>query len=93
MHPPNQKQEILILGAGPAGMAAAMELYKKNIPFELIEKNNRVGGLARTLDFGEFRTDIGPHRFFSKNRYLYDFIEGLLGEEWMLVPRFYPRFW
>lgn len=69
-------------------MAAAMELYKKDIPFEVVEKNDRVGGLARTIEFGEFRTDIGPHRFFSKNQYLYSFIEELLGEEWILVNRF-----
>ncbi|MBM3282108.1 MAG: hypothetical protein FJY86_02080 [Candidatus Diapherotrites archaeon] len=79
---------VLILGAGPSGMAAGMELYKKNISFEFVEKNNQVGGLARTMEFGGFKTDIGPHRFFSKNQYLYTFIEELLGEKWILVNRF-----
>jgi protoporphyrinogen oxidase len=32
-------------------------------------------------------TSDGPHRFFSKNKYLYDFIADLLGEEWKQVPR------
>jgi protoporphyrinogen oxidase len=82
------KSNVLILGAGPSGMAAGMELYKKNIPFEMVEKNAEVGGLARTLQFGKFRTDIGPHRFFSKNPYLYSFIGDLLGEKWILVKRF-----
>lgn len=84
--PPNPP--VLILGAGPSGMAAGMELFKAGIPFEFIEKNNQVGGLARTIQFGEFKTDIGPHRFFSKNPYLYKFIEELLGEKWILVNRF-----
>lgn len=84
--------DILILGAGPAGMAAAMELYRAKRSFTIIEKTSRVGGLARTYVFGEFRTDNGPHRFFSKNRYLYDFIKDLLGERWIEVDR-YTRFY
>lgn len=82
---------MLILGAGPAGMAAAMELARAGRRVSVVEKSSQVGGLAKTLIFerpeGTYRTDIGPHRFYSKNRYLYDFIEDLLGEEWKRVPR------
>lgn len=64
------KEDILILGAGPAGMACAMELHKAGLVCTIIEKNKQVGGLAKTLEFQEdsllFRTDIGPHRFFFK---------------------------
>ena len=83
--------DVLILGAGPAGMAAAMELSRAGKKVTLIEKSHEVGGLAKTLEFqapeGTYRSDIGPHRFYSKNRYLYDFIEDLLGEDWKEVPR------
>ena len=83
--------ETLILGAGPAGLACAMELSRADRKSVIVEKDEKVGGLAKTLEFHEgedlFRTDIGPHRFFSKNRYLYDFIEDLLEEEWRKVPR------
>lgn len=83
--------DVLILGGGPSGMASAMELSKAGKCVTLIEKTSQVGGLARTLEFreaeGTYRTDIGPHRFFSKNRYLYDFIQDLLGEEWKKVQR------
>ena len=81
------KNNILILGAGPAGMAAAFELHKAGKSFTIIEKNEAVGGLARTFQYGEFRTDMGPHRFFSQNQYLYDFIEDLIGEHWIKVNR------
>ncbi len=84
--------KVLILGAGPSGMAAAFELHKAGVASTVVEKNDRVGGLGRTLHFGEFTTDIGPHRFFSKNRYLYDLIEDLLGEHWIKVDR-YTRFY
>lgn len=79
--------EIVILGAGPAGMAAAIELHKSKNKFILVEKDKKVGGLAKTYKFGEFLTDNGPHRFFSKNKFLYDFIENLLGEDWIKVKR------
>jgi protoporphyrinogen oxidase len=82
------KNNILILGAGPAGMACAMELHKAGKNFILVEKESEVGGLSRTYKFGEFRTDNGPHRFFSKNKYLYDMIEDVLGEKWIKVNRF-----
>ena len=81
------KTDVVILGAGPSGLAASFELHKVNRSFVIIEKNDRVGGLARTLQYGEFITDIGPHRFFSQNKYLYDFIEDLLGNNWIKVNR------
>ena len=84
-------EEILIIGAGPAGLAAAIELANHGKDFTLIEKQSRVGGLAKTYEFKEgdlvFRTDNGPHRFFSKNQKLYDFLEGLLKEHWIPVNR------
>jgi len=80
-------KEVIILGAGPSGMAAAFELHRAGKSFMVIEKTDQVGGLAKTLQYGEFRTDIGPHRFFSQNEYLYHFIEDLLGKHWIKVDR------
>jgi len=86
-----KKKEIIILGGGPAGMACSMELYKNRYKSIIIEKDFKIGGLAKTLEFREgkyiFRTDIGPHRFLSKNQYLYEFIEDLLNEKWIIVRR------
>lgn len=83
--------ETLIIGAGPAGLATAMELSKEGKDFIIVEKQDRVGGLSKTYEFREgdlvFRTDNGPHRFFSKNPYLYEFIEGLIDEKWIQVKR------
>lgn len=84
--------ETLIIGAGPAGMATAMELSKKKKDFLLVEKDETVGGLSKTYTFKEsdgsvFYTDNGPHRFFSKNPYLYEFIGDLIKEDWIKVRR------
>lgn len=87
------KTDTLIIGAGPAGLATAMELFKAGKDFIVIEKEDTVGGLSRTYSFKEndgaiFLTDNGPHRFFSKNPYLYSFIEDLIKEKWITVPRY-----
>jgi len=84
----DRNSEILVLGGGPAGISAGYELSKNGYKNTVFERWKKVGGLAKTIDFGEWRSDIGPHRFFSKNQYLYDMIEEVLEEEWILVERF-----
>jgi protoporphyrinogen oxidase len=75
---PVQKQSpsVLVIGAGISGMAASLELYKADVPFVVVEKNDKIGGLCRTLQWGEFRTDIGPHIVGRSNT----FIQDLLGK-------------
>jgi protoporphyrinogen oxidase len=87
----NINTDTLIIGAGPAGLATAMELLRAGKDFVVVDKDSQVGGLAKTYKFKEgnltFLTDNGPHRFFSKNQYLYDFIEDLIDEKWIKVSR------
>jgi protoporphyrinogen oxidase len=58
----------LIIGAGPAGLTAALELLRARIARPLVlEESEFVGGLARTVVYKGNRMDIGGHRFFSKS--------------------------
>jgi len=41
-------RHAIIIGAGPAGLTAAYEIVKQNFHPIVLEKGNRVGGLART---------------------------------------------
>ena len=66
-----EKYDVVIIGAGPAGLTAGYELSKSDKKTIILEKKHRVGGLAETKVFDEFRYDIGPHRFFTKNKEVY----------------------
>jgi protoporphyrinogen oxidase len=58
----------IIIGAGPAGLTAAMELIRNSrIKPVIIEASHSVGGLSRTISYNGNRMDIGGHRFFSKS--------------------------
>ncbi len=77
-----ERDDVLILGAGPAGLTAAWELMKHEVPVTVIEKDPRyVGGLARTVEHKGYRFDIGGHRFFSKNAEVEALWTEILGDE------------
>ena len=79
--------DIVIIGAGPSGLAAAHEAVAQGARVTVLEKLDRVGGLARTLDFEGNRFDIGPHRFFTKNKEIHSFFVDTVGEDLVHVPR------
>ena len=47
MSPPVLRTRVLIVGAGPVGLAAAIELGHRGIPVLLVERNDRVGYAPR----------------------------------------------
>ena len=76
------RKRVVIMGAGPAGLTAAYELLKSEVPVTVLEKDPRqVGGLARTVEHEGYRFDIGGHRFFSKNEEVEDLWTEILGDE------------
>lgn len=61
------KQKIVIIGAGPAGLASAYELNKSGFDVTILEIEEFVGGISRTMEYHGNHIDIGGHRFFTKN--------------------------
>ena len=62
----NEDLKVLVIGAGPAGLTAAMELRHKGESCIIIEADDVVGGISRTVVRNGWRFDIGGHRFFTK---------------------------
>ncbi|HKC18295.1 MAG TPA: NAD(P)/FAD-dependent oxidoreductase [Candidatus Dormibacteraeota bacterium] len=81
-------KHVVILGAGPAGLTAAYELMKHDVPVSVVDKDPaQVGGLARTVEHKGYRFDIGGHRFFSKNQEIEDLWTEILGAEMLTRGR------
>lgn len=58
--------EVVIIGAGPAGLTAAYELSKLGKSAIILEKAPLVGGISRTETYRGYRLDVGGHRFFTQ---------------------------
>ncbi|MBI4244755.1 MAG: NAD(P)-binding protein, partial [Planctomycetes bacterium] len=84
----SRSYECCILGAGPAGFGAAIELIKNGVKsVAIIDKNKVVGGLARTETFGGARFDVGPHRFYTKSDEINKLWKDTLGKDFIPVER------
>jgi len=81
-------REVVIIGAGPAGLGTALELQKNNIKdIIIIDANSSPGGLSRTITYNGNRFDIGPHRFYTKNREVNQIWHQILGKDFKAVNR------
>jgi len=80
-------KKVVIMGAGPAGLSAGYELAKKGISVTIIEKDNVVGGISRTVCRNDFRFDIGGHRFFTKIDRVNELWQEVLADEFLRRPR------
>ena len=61
-------KRAIIIGAGPAGLTAALELLRKtDVQPVVLEASREIGGISRTIRYKGNRMDIGGHRFFSKS--------------------------
>lgn len=83
------KTGVCILGAGPAGLGSAWELAASGWGKDVlvIDANSKAGGLARTEIFDGHRFDVGPHRFFTKNKEVDALWHEALGKDFRPVQR------
>lgn len=88
MQKQTREYECCILGAGPAGLSAAYELINNGVKdIIIIEKNELVGGLSRTEIKENYRFDVGPHRFYTKNNMINNLWHKMLGNDFIPVDR------
>jgi len=80
--------DLVVLGAGPAGLAAAWRAAQRGLKVTLLERADRVGGLAGSFDIAGVRVDHGSHRLHPSTPapVLAD-LRILLGDDLQLRPR------
>ncbi len=86
--PGGPNDEVVVIGAGPAGLTAAFQFHKYGIGSTIVEADDQVGGISRTAVRDGWRFDIGGHRFFTKVKVVNDLWHEILpDEDFLMRPR------
>ncbi|HYF27310.1 MAG TPA: NAD(P)/FAD-dependent oxidoreductase [Baekduia sp.] len=84
----------VVIGGGPAGLTAGYLIAKRGRRVVVLEADDQVGGLAKTVvDPDGYRFDLGGHRFFTKNQEVDDLWHEIMGDEFLKRPRMSRIFW
>ncbi|MEW6237672.1 MAG: FAD-dependent oxidoreductase [Candidatus Omnitrophota bacterium] len=88
------KPQIVILGAGVTGLAAAWKLLKSSDRYDitLVERDAVPGGMAKTLSWNGLSLDLGPHRFHTEIPEIQEFMRGFCLKRLVRVKRFSRMF-
>jgi UDP-galactopyranose mutase len=81
MSPPD---DVLIIGAGPAGLAVSYGLRGRA---RILEQDDAVGGLCRSIEFGGAVFDIGGHSFHSPHAEVLALVQRLMAGRWNAQQR------
>jgi protoporphyrinogen oxidase len=80
-------KRVVVVGGGVAGLAAAEALCRRGAAVTVVEREARVGGLARSFRHGGVTFDLGPHRFHTEDREVDAVIRDVLGDDLRLIDR------
>ena len=79
--------DTIVIGAGPAGLAAASKLSDAGQNIVVAEAASSVGGMARSFELWDRIVDVGPHRFFSSDPRINQFWIDACGGSYKMVHR------
>jgi protoporphyrinogen oxidase len=79
--------DVVIIGAGPAGLTAAYDLRGRGATVTILEADDVVGGISRTVERDGWRFDIGGHRFFTKVPEVEARWKEILPDDFIRTPR------
>ena len=78
---------VVVIGAGPAGIAFACRYIELGGKVKLLEASPFVGGLARSFELWGSTVDLGPHRFFSADPEVNKYWHSHVKDDFIMVNR------
>ena len=80
---------IAIIGAGITGLSAAQKLCRDNpdAAVSVFERDNEIGGMAKTIEWRGCHLDLGPHRFYTEIPGIENFVRALCNNNFVPVKR------
>lgn len=79
--------KIIVVGAGIAGLTLSYKLCSSGHEVVLVEKEDKVGGLARSFTYDDYTFDAGPHRFYTEDPEVLGFIHEVLENDHLVIGR------
>lgn len=76
--------DVLIVGAGPSGLSLGCHLDRDHL---IVEKEDSVGGLCRSIEHEGGIFDLGGHSFHTPHPEVRAFVEGLMEGNWHTQTR------
>jgi len=89
----SRRGPVVVLGGGPAGLTAGYLLAKRGQEVVVLEAEDQVGGIAKTVVQDGYRFDLGGHRFFTKAKEVDKLWHEIMREEFLLRPRMSRIYW
>ncbi|MEZ4322081.1 MAG: FAD-dependent oxidoreductase [Myxococcota bacterium] len=81
-----KKGRNVVLGAGPAGLAAAVKLAREGERPLVLERAPVPGGLMRSIERGDYRVDVGRKELYARLPEVHELWSGLLGDDYREYP-------